>query len=61
MALFSWTNRQQAAVYTRKANRVKLEAEEVRLLETQTSNKVHVTKAAVEDTRDYRAGGYLPV
>ena len=39
MAMFGWTNPQQAAVYTRKADRAKLEAEAARLLEAQRSNK----------------------
>jgi integrase len=38
MALFGWTNPQQAAVYTKKANRAKLEAEAARLLQAQSSN-----------------------
>jgi integrase len=38
MALFGWTNPQQAAVYTKKANRAKLEAEAARLLQAQTIN-----------------------
>jgi integrase len=39
MALFGWTNPQQAAVYTRKANRVRLEAQAARLLQAQAGNK----------------------
>ncbi len=39
MALFGWTNPQQAAVYTKKANRAKLEAQAAPLLQAQTSNK----------------------
>jgi hypothetical protein len=39
MALFGWTNPQQAAVYIKKANRAKLEAEAARLLQAQTGNK----------------------
>ena len=39
MALFGWTNTQQAAVYTRKANRIRLEAQAARLLLAQASNK----------------------
>jgi integrase len=39
MALFGWTNPQQAAVYTKKANRAKLEAQAAALLQAQTSNK----------------------
>jgi integrase len=39
MALFGWTNPQQAAVYTKKANRVKLEAAAAALLQTRNSNK----------------------
>jgi hypothetical protein len=39
MALFGWSNPQQAAPYTKKANRAKLEAEAARLLEAQRSNK----------------------
>jgi len=39
MALFGWMNPQQAAIYTKKANRAKLEAEAARLLQAQTSNK----------------------
>jgi hypothetical protein len=38
MALFGWANPQQAAIYTRKANRAKLEAQAARLQE-QISNK----------------------
>ena len=39
MALFGWTNPQQAALYTKKANRAKLEAQAAALLQAQTSNK----------------------
>jgi integrase len=39
MALFGWTNPQQAAVYTKKANRAKLEAQAALLLQAQSSNK----------------------
>jgi integrase len=39
MALFGWTNPQQAAVYTKKANRAKLEAQAAPLLQAQISNK----------------------
>lgn len=39
MALFGWTSPQQAAVYTRKANRARLEASAAVLLEAQSSNK----------------------
>ena len=39
MALFGWTNPQQAAVYTKKANRAKLEASAAPLLEARSSNK----------------------
>jgi integrase len=39
MALFGWTNPQQAAVYTKKANRVTLEAAAAALLEARSSNK----------------------
>jgi len=39
MALFGWANPQQAAVYTKKANRAKLEAQAAVLLQAQTSNK----------------------
>jgi len=47
MALFGWTNPQQAAVYTKKANRAKLEAQAVALLQAQTSNKSVPLFAAV--------------
>jgi integrase len=39
MALFGWTNPQQAAVYTKKANRAKLESQAAGLLQAQRSNK----------------------
>jgi integrase len=39
MALFGWANPQQAAVYTKKANRAKLEASAAPLLDAQNSNK----------------------
>src|SRR5215471_4682574 len=39
MALFGWTSPQQAAVYTKKANRARLEAQAAALLQAQTSNK----------------------
>ena len=39
MALFGWTNPQQAAIYTKKANRAKLEASAAPLLEARSSNK----------------------
>jgi integrase len=38
MALFGWANPKQAAVYTKKANRAKLEAAAAPLLEAQNSN-----------------------
>jgi integrase len=38
MALFGWTNPQQARVYTKKANRTKLEAAAAALLQAQNSN-----------------------
>lgn len=38
MALFGWTSTKQAALYTRRANRAKLEAEAALLLEGQTRN-----------------------
>jgi integrase len=38
MALFGWTNPQQAAVYTRKANRARLEAAAAPLLEARNNN-----------------------
>jgi integrase len=39
MALFGWSNPQQAAVYTQKANRARLEASAAPLLEARSSNK----------------------
>jgi integrase len=39
MALFGWTNPQQAAVYTKKANRAKLESAAAALLEARSNNK----------------------
>jgi integrase len=39
MALFGWTNPQQAAVYTKKANRARLEAAAASLLEGRNGNK----------------------
>jgi integrase len=39
MALFGWTNPQQAALYTKKANRAKLEAAAAPLLEARNGNK----------------------
>jgi integrase len=39
MALFGWTNPQQAAVYTRRANRAKLEAQAAALLKGRNGNK----------------------
>jgi len=39
MALFGWTNPQQAAVYTRKANRARLEATAAPLLLAQSGNR----------------------
>jgi integrase len=47
MALFGWTNPQQAAVYTKKANRAKLEAQAAALLQGQTGNKSVPLFAAV--------------
>ena len=38
MALFGWTNPQQAAVYTKKANRGKLESQAAPLLQGQNRN-----------------------
>jgi hypothetical protein len=39
MALFGWANPQQAAVYTKKANRARLEAAAAPLLEERNGNK----------------------
>jgi integrase len=39
MALFGWTTPQQAALYTRKANRARLEASAAPLLETRNRNR----------------------
>jgi integrase len=39
MALFGWSNPQQAALYTKKANRAKLEAAAAPLLEARIGNK----------------------
>ena len=39
MALFGWSNPQQAGVYTKKANRVRLEAQAAALLQGQTGNR----------------------
>jgi len=47
MALFGWSNPQQAAVYTKKANRAKLEAQAAALLQAQISNKSVPLLAAV--------------
>ena len=47
MALFGWSNPQQAAAYTKKANRAKLEAQAAVLLQAQTSNKSVPLFAAV--------------
>jgi hypothetical protein len=47
MALFGWTNPQQAAVYTKKANRAKLEAQAAALLQGQTGSKSVPLFAAV--------------
>jgi integrase len=47
MALFGWSNPQQAAVYTKKANRAKLEAQAAALLQAQTGNKSVPLFAAV--------------
>jgi hypothetical protein len=38
-APFEWTTTKQAAIYTRKANRTKLDSEAARLLEAQTRNE----------------------
>jgi hypothetical protein len=55
MALFGWTNPQQAAVYTKKANRAKLEAQAARLLQAQSSNKRVPLFAAVESSGNNQA------
>ena len=39
MALFGWLNAQQAAVYTRKANRKRLEADAAPLLQGRNMNE----------------------
>jgi hypothetical protein len=39
MALFGWTNPQHAAVYTKRANRARLEAAAAPLLEGRNGNK----------------------
>jgi hypothetical protein len=55
MALFGWSNPQQAAAYTKKANRAKLEAQAAVLLQAQTSNKSVPLFAAVGVRWDNRA------
>jgi hypothetical protein len=55
MALFGWTNPQQAAVYTKNANRSKLEAQAARLLQAQSSNKRVPLFAAVESSGNTQA------
>jgi integrase len=55
MALFGWTNPQQAAVYTKKANRARLEAQAAALLEAQTSNKSVPLFSAVASGGTFRA------
>jgi hypothetical protein len=47
MALFGWTSPQQAAFYTKKANRAKLEAAAAPLLEGRNGNKSVPPFAAV--------------
>src|SRR5690348_12929531 len=54
MALFGWTNPQQAAVYTKKANRAKLEASAAPLLEARSSNKSVPLLPAVASGRTIR-------
>ena len=55
MALFGWTNPQQAGVYTKKANRARLEAQAAVLLEAQTSNKSVPLFPAVASGGTFRA------
>ena len=55
MALFGWTNPQQAGVYTKKANRARLEAQAAALLEAQTSNKSVPLFPAVASGGTFRA------
>ena len=55
MALFGWTNPQQAAVYTKKANRARLESQAAALLEAQTSNKSVPLFLAVASGGTFRA------
>jgi integrase len=49
MALFGWTNPQQAEVYTRKANRAKLEAAAAALLEGRNCNTGAQANAAMAE------------
>lgn len=53
MALFGWASTKQAAIYTRKANRARLEAEAATFLEGQNRNKSVPPKGVV------RSGGTL--
>ena len=49
MALFGWTTPQQAALYTRAANRAKLEAAAAPLLDAQSSNSAGADSNAVAE------------
>ena len=61
MALFGWTNPQQAAVYTKKANRAKLEASAAPLLEAQAATrKIHVAGAAQGHETATKVSHFLP-
>ena len=57
MALFGWTNPQQAAVYTRKANRAKLEGQAALLLQGQNRNNdlTSTVSASLEGTKQQQS------
>jgi len=60
MALFGWSNPQQAAVYTRKANRAKLEAVAAALLEARNSNQTVLPIPAIAEQGSNKSVQPLP-
>jgi integrase len=60
MALFGWINSQQAAVYTKKANRAKLEAAATARLQVRNRNKEEVSIVAMAERSSNKRSSLLP-
>jgi integrase len=60
MALFGWTNPQQAGPYTRKAKRARFEASAAALLHAQNSNRREISDEAMPERDSNKSSPLLP-